>query len=99
FRGKTDWIAVWLLCDRGNACLTRVQHGVLDLTSHTSAIENLGWALGVPSVCAYLAQGTFEVPVSSWLSANRIRMVCIDWRSGDLRLHRPNRVGPKEQEH
>ncbi len=36
---------------------------MLDLTSHTSAIENLGWALGVPSVCAYLAQGTFEVPV------------------------------------
>jgi tetratricopeptide (TPR) repeat protein len=60
-----EFMAAWMLAQAGrfDECWPRVEHAIRMGREH-GAQENLGWALGGVSACAYFAGGTSRVPVT-----------------------------------
>jgi adenylate cyclase len=60
-----DNIAAWLLAQAGrfDECWPRAERAIRVARAH-GAQENLGWALGVYGMCAYLARGASGAPVA-----------------------------------
>ncbi len=66
-------LTAWALAQAGrfDQCWPRAERAIRMAREH-GAQENLGWALGVPPVCAYLARGTSRVP------ATNLRRACLE---------------------
>ena len=60
-----ETVAAWTLAQAGrfDECWPRAERAIRMAREH-GAQENLGWALGGLSLCAYLARGTSRVPVT-----------------------------------
>ena len=68
-----EGLAGWMLAQAGrfDECWPRAERAIRMAREH-SAQENLGWALGGLSQCAYLARGTSRVPVTD------LRRACLE---------------------
>jgi tetratricopeptide (TPR) repeat protein len=68
-----EFMRAWMLAQLGrfDECWPRLERAIRMAREH-AAQENLGWALGGPSLCAYLARGTSRVPVTD------VRRACVE---------------------